>query len=123
MAKKKKQKRIVFCPYCKNKAINVTSKEFYGRDYQHNLFVCYECDARVGTHKGTNIPKGTLADKELRELRMQCHQLIDPYWRNGIYSRTEVYDRLSKAMNLPKMSTHIGKFNKEQCQKLIGLFN
>ncbi|MGG6445723.1 zinc-finger-containing protein [Pseudobacillus badius] len=113
---------MVTCPYCGNAAKFMTSKEFYGKDYGSNLYVCKPCDARIGTHRNSKTPLGTLANDELRRLRITCHSLIDPYWKYGKYSRSEVYRRMSKAMNLPQEKTHIGMFNKEQCLKLISFF-
>ncbi|MFB5268120.1 zinc-finger-containing protein [Paenibacillus enshidis] len=38
--------------------------------------------AYVGVHDGTDIPLGRLANRELRELKKQCHALFDPVWKN-----------------------------------------
>lgn len=117
------KKRRVICPYCNEQAEFITTKAFYGKDYGHNLYICRTCDARVGTHKRSKIPKGTLANEELRLLRINCHNLIDPYWKKGKYTRKEVYERLSSAMNIPFKNTHIAQFNIEQCRTLIELLN
>lgn len=113
---------MVVCPYCGNPAQFMTSNEFYGQDYGTNLYVCRPCDARIGTHRGSKRPLGTLANDRLRKLRMYCHSLIDPFWKYGKYSRSTVYARMSKAMSLPPSQTHIGMFNEEQCLKLISFF-
>lgn len=119
---KRNRPRKVICGYCGEQAKYTTTKEFFGRDYGYNLYVCHQCDARVGTHKGTTAPKGTLANERLRKMRQKCHILIDPYWRKGKYTRKEVYERLSKAMDIPKEKTHIGMFDEQQCSQLIGFF-
>lgn len=113
---------MVNCGYCGKTSVMVSSLEFYGRDYGTNVYKCGECNAYVGTHKGTTIPLGTLANAELRELRRCCHSLIDPYWKSGKYKRTTIYKRMSKALNIPIQETHIGMFDKETCLKLIGFF-
>lgn len=119
----KKNPWKVICPYCNTLAKFVRMDEFKGKHYGTNWYVCYDCDARVGTHKLTKVPKGRLANKKLRQLRIYCHNLLDPYWKKGKYTRTEVYERLAKAMDLPVDKTHIAMFDEKQCIKVIGLFN
>ncbi|KAF6578311.1 hypothetical protein G9G54_13625 [Paenibacillus sp. EKM212P] len=110
------------CNYCGSQVICVSTKEFYGRDYGGNIWKCTSCDAYVGTHKGSKVPLGTLANKELRQLRNQAHALFDPYWRKGRMSRHGAYRKLSEFMNLPKAETHIGMFDVDKCRKLINGF-
>lgn len=110
------------CPYCGKEAQYSTSRLFYGQDYGTNVYHCDPCNARVGTHKGTDRPLGTMANVHLRVLRTKCHALIDPYWKSGRIKRGEVYRRMAKAMGLPKEKAHIGMFNEEQCRQLIALF-
>lgn len=113
---------MVTCGFCGKAAVMVSSLDFYGRDYKTNIWKCDDCKAYVGTHGNTSKPLGTLANKELRELRKKCHALIDPYWKKGKYSRTDVYKRMSKALNIPMKETHIGMFDEEKCLKLISFF-
>lgn len=59
------------CPYCGGNSKLIDSKLIYGRSYGM-FYACEnypECDAYVGTHKGTVWPRGTLANEELREYR------------------------------------------------------
>ncbi|MFC5587578.1 zinc-finger-containing protein [Sporosarcina soli] len=110
------------CPYCDKPARFVSSREFYGRDYGTNLYVCTLCDARVGTHGRGKTPLGTLANGNLRNLRKMCHARIDPLWKSRKMSRKAVYMRLQKVMELTSEEAHIGMFNEHQCQKLIAIF-
>lgn len=111
----------MICPYCGRKADYSTSKEFYGTDYNGtNVYHCDSCDSRVGTHRGTNKPFGTMANSNLRKLRKECHNLIDPFWKSGRYKRKVVYKRLSNIMG--KDNAHIGGFDEEDCLKLIDYF-
>jgi hypothetical protein len=112
------------CPYCNNKAEFISSKEFYGKCYGTNLYVCRPCDARVGAHRKGNKPLGTMANKKLRALRMACHEAFDPMWkrkRKQNVRRREAYKWLQNEMGLTKREAHIGKFNEEQCFKLLRL--
>lgn len=109
----------MICPYCNEKAVFMTTEEYYGKDYGTNMYVCRPCDATVGTHGRTKNPKGTLANKELRQLRMEVHAIFDPLWKSGKMMRHNAYAVLQKLMNLPKEKAHIGMFNKEQCLEAL----
>lgn len=119
------EKRKVICQYCQQEAVFMSTEQFYGRDYGTNMWVCKPCDAYVGTHKRTDVPKGTLANKELREWRKKAHAVVDPLWlnqtKNRRDARTQIYNWIQKAMNLSKEEAHIGMMNIEQCQTLIVL--
>lgn len=114
------------CPYCHKQAEFITSKQFYGRDYGTNLYVCRQCDARVGTHGKGKEPLGTMANHKLRVLRKICHGKFDPRWnysKNRQRARSRAYGWLQKEMKLTPQEAHIGMFDEEQCRKLIKLLN
>jgi hypothetical protein len=69
----------------------------------------------VGTIRGTVIPLGTLADSKLRRARRMTHCKLDPIWKSGHKSRTEVYKWLSKKLNIPFDRCHIGTFDTKMC--------
>ena len=82
-----KQKKIIRCPYCgghchpPGRFLRLWEKSYGGK-----VYVCSNyprCDAYVGVHPGTRIPKGTLADQELRKKRMLAHQIFDQIWLRG----------------------------------------
>lgn len=110
---------IESCSYCGSQVVCVSTKEFYGRDYGAHVYKCTGCDAYVGTHKGTKNPLGTLANKELRELRMKAHAVFDPCWKNKHMQRKSAYRRLQDFMGTERELTHIAMFNEEQCRKVI----
>jgi hypothetical protein len=99
----------------------MSSKEFYGRDYGTNLYVCRPCDAYVGTHKGTNQPLGTPANRDTREWRKLAHTRFDWLWKSGKKSRTKAYLWLQNVMGLTRSEAHIGKFTAEQCKEVVRL--
>lgn len=109
------------CNYCGKEAEFMSSKEFYGRDYGVNMYVCRPCDAYTSTHGKGKTPKGTLATPRLRKLRMTAHSIFDPLWR-GKYrrmSRGKAYRWMQEAMDMTPEQAHIGMMNEEQCQELI----
>lgn len=107
------------CPYCGGKVLLMDSDIIYnGRSYGL-VYICENygrtCSAFVGVHKGTKVPLGTLADKNLRELRKQCHSHFDQLWKSGQMKRAEAYHWLHKVMNLSKRQAHIAKFDTKLC--------
>lgn len=109
----------MICPYCHEPAEFISSAEFYGRDYGSNLYICRPCGARVGTHKNSKRPLGTMANVKLRALRKICHRQFDPKWKSKQMSRSAAYRWLAEKMEVPQEKAHIGMFNEEQCYKLI----
>lgn len=97
----------------------MTSKQFYGKNYGTNLYVCKPCDARVGTHGKGKTPLGTMANKKLRALRNAAHRGFDPLWKSKRMSRRNAYKWLRDKMDLTSKEAHIGKFNEEQCLQLL----
>lgn len=70
---------------------------------------------------------GILADRETRSLRRKAHEIFDPIWQYYIYSgrkshkdaRGSAYVWLAKKMNLLIDDCHIGKFDRQKCQRVI----
>ncbi|PTY92933.1 zinc-finger-containing protein [Heyndrickxia sporothermodurans] len=105
----------MICPYCNNEAEFMTTEQYYGRDYGTNIYVCRPCDATVGTHGRTKNPKGSLANKKLRELRIEVHSHFDKLWKERGMKRTAAYQYLQEIMEIPKEEAHIGMFDEERC--------
>ena len=117
--------RKVFCPYCGKQAEYVDSKIIYhGRSYGM-IYICRLCDAYVGVHDGSDAPKGSLANAELRYWRRLAHAAFDPLWQSGKFyrRRSAAYSWLSEKMELPKEETHIGMFGVDACKKLINIIS
>lgn len=92
----------------------------HSREYAHlPYWLCKECDAYVGCRKGTNTPAGTLANKKLRQLRIEAHKKFDAIWRSGKIARSDAYALLAKQMKISKEEAHIAMFSTEQCNRLI----
>lgn len=117
----KEEVKQMDCPYCGNEAEFLTSKEFYGKDFGTNLYVCRPCNAYVGTHGKGKTPLGTMANAQLRTWRKAAHSIFDPLWKgkNREFSRSGAYGWMQKVMELPAEQAHIALFNEEQCKQLI----
>lgn len=105
----------MYCPYCKKEAVFFrNSTHLYGKDYGP-IWMCKDCDAYVGCHRGTSNPLGTLANKELRLWRKKAHQAFDLLWESGLMSRRNAYKFLQHALGLSRKQCHIAKFNVGLC--------
>ena len=92
------------------------------RDVRKNriIWLCPECGARIGVHKGTNIPLGAPAIGETSRLRIEVHREIERLVASGL-SKSSVYRILQRKMGLSEQATHAGKFNAEQCRQAMDL--
>lgn len=117
------QQPIIACPYCSSEALLRAATFVYGphTPYDGFYWVCSnwpECDAYVGTHDGTYMPFGKLANKSLRVLRREAHNLFDPIWQGGgKLSRSDAYAELAKRMGQPEV--HMGEADEDQVQEII----
>jgi hypothetical protein len=86
------------------------------------LYVCErypKCDAYVRTHAGTKVPMGTLADGNLRALRIEAHRSFDQLHTSGIMSRDDAYRWLSAILQSPQSQAHIGNLGEYYCRQVI----
>lgn len=116
------------CRYCGGVIRLVPAESIYGEAAAKRLelageliYQCQNCNARVGCHKGTTRPLGNVANETLRLKRIETHQIFDAYWRRCGMSRTAAYRWLAKQLHLSVAQTHIGSFEMDQCQQVIGL--
>lgn len=98
------------CPLCDGKVEYVSNSKIYGKEYGNGkCYKCIKCGAYVGVHNNTDIALGILANKEMRQLKIQCHNYFDKLWRNK-KERNELYYKLSKLMNISKEHCHFRTF-------------
>lgn len=116
------------CPYCGKESERINSEVVYGRDYG-DLMICFDCDAYVGIHHNSDIAKGRLANKALRELKKEAHKYFDYLWTRKMRinqiskheSRTGAYLWLSKKMDIKIDYCHIGMFDESKTKEVINL--
>lgn len=113
------------CLYCNKESIYVNGNIIYPNRvdlHLKNYYQCKPCEAYVGIHLGTRKAFGTLANKELRMLRVKTHGVFDFLWQNKILkSRTKTYSWLSHSLNIEKKYCHIAMFDKEMCNRAISI--
>lgn len=111
------------CPYCGSTAILKPDSVVYGNHARGRMvYVCShypQCDAYVGVHPGTPTPKGTLANKALREKRIKAHQVFDQIWKRGILTRSEAYRWIADKLCIDLCHAHIGQFSDYLCDQVI----
>lgn len=115
------------CPYCNCTTELVSDKEIYGPNSQYGGKY-YRCiknhDHYVGCYSYSELALGRVADKTLRELKHQGHEVFDPLWKNKpkvFSSRQKAYYWLSEQMGIERYLTHFGMFDEEQCRMAISI--
>ena len=78
---------------------------------------CHKANEEYG-HDGTK-PLGTMANGDLRELRVRVHGFFDGLWRSGVVSRTEAYEWLSEELGIVPDLCHVGMFDEETCRRAL----
>lgn len=126
MRRKKQPKmapRVLRCPICGAVAqIRPASEIYHDPKRKDELYVCKnypKCNCYVGMRQGTRIPLGTMADGDLRNLRIRAHRKFDQIWQSGVMSRDAAYHWLAAALGIPYSQTHIGQFGTYRCQEVI----
>lgn len=126
MKRKKHGPADIWCPYCGRKAVLRSASYVYGEKSikpERHLYVCSGypayCDAYVGAHEHNLMPLGTMADGELRHLRIEAHYALDAVWKRGYMTRKGAYVWLANKMNLREKDMHIGLFSYYCCQESI----
>ncbi|AFV50654.1 hypothetical protein G169_gp41 [Pseudomonas phage AF] len=93
------------CPYCNGPVALVNNSEIYrGKSYGDwpYAYWCKPCDAMVGLHPFTDLPLGTLADRDLREARKDAKQIWQTIQSAEGWTRSQAYAWLAKQMQIPK---------------------
>lgn len=116
------------CPHCGGKVELVSNSTIYRRECGEWPFAykCErkECDSYVGLHPKTDIPKGTLANKEMRAARKAAHAVFDPLWQKQGMDRDAAYRWMAEKMGIQEINhAHVAWFDVEQCNKLIEICN
>ena len=90
--------------------------------YDEYIYVCSkypECDSYVGAHKRSRKPKGTLADKNLRNKRIEAHKIFNKLWTTGLMEKWQAYKWMQGKLGLHRYDAHIAKLSPYMCDLLI----
>ena len=123
MKKNKNKQKAIKCPYCGSKTVIRDGTYVYGENsWIKKVCVCSrypECDSFVGVYEHTGLPKGTLANSELRNKRIKAHKVFDSIWKKRIMDRDSAYRWMKDKFGLTLSQAHIGNFSDYMCNCLI----
>lgn len=127
MKHKSKRKEITKtaprCPYCGSHTILRSADGIYRENPRGEmLYVCRNypaCDAYVRVQKGTAIPLGTVANRQLRELRAEAHRQFDKLYKHGYMSKQDAYQWLGGILGVSGRDAHIGHLSTLSCNLVI----
>lgn len=110
------------CNLCGGKVVLISNSKIYGREYGSGLcYFCTECGAYVGTHQPRPTEAmGVLSNKEMRDMKMKCHDLFDAHWKSSRHkkiARNKAYSDLANKMHIKVSDCHFGYFDMEQLNK------
>ena len=114
------------CNICgSDKVRYTTNDEIYGRIYGNGgCYLCDNCGAYVGVHNTkTKKPLGRLANKEMRQLKMRCHEKFDKLWKIYSFKRADCYGYLAWKLGLCFRETHFGWFDIEYLNKALAVLD
>lgn len=131
---KKKSSKVkpMRCPYCGAPVKMVPESEMNfrfhakGPNKRDFYWVCTnypECDAYIPADNTTKRPTGTLANAELRHMRMMIH-----YWQviltmEGIMSRASFVRTMASILNIRNFNmVHVGEFTKMDAESVLEYF-
>lgn len=106
MTANKVAKKRIYCCGCtkKVKARLTDGKEVYPHRTDLAVLPFWHCDTCtnfVGCHHKTKTPTrplGCIPTPEMKNARRHIHTLIDPLWKGGAVSRSELYDLIGKQL-------------------------
>lgn len=94
----------IYCCECKFdvEAILISGREVYPHRqdlYELPFWSCPYCNNTVGCHHKTNNrtkPLGVIANQEMKNARQHIHNILDPLWKSGGWTRNKLYKHISK---------------------------
>ena len=120
-------KRVnINCPYGGAQAYLRPASVIYGGHAVPGakLYVCGNypaCDSYVAAHRSTQLPMGTLANKNLRRERQAAHAAFNQLWKSGLMTKRQAYLWLQAKLDLPECEAHIAKFSEGRCHLVVDL--
>ena len=114
------------CNVCQSARVIYTENKIL---YKQNVgdwpmcYYCLSCRASVSCHDGTNIPKGLLANREVKAYRTMAHEAFDRIWMRKIMTRFDAYQWLADILCVPVEMASISQLSKENLIRAIEISN
>lgn len=120
MAIDHKNNSLYKCVYDGTRLIKVTGREIHPENPEKEDRIYYQCPklncgAYVRAHDaGDNegLPRGFVANEELRSLKVKAYQEFGHLWMNKATTKRELYREAAEDLGIPMMYCHIAKFCK-----------
>lgn len=108
------------CNLCGGDVIYISNDKIYGKKYGSGFcYYCSNCGAYVGTHiNRPDVALGILANAQMRNLKMKCHNLFDSKWNNQ-QQRNAEYKKLAQKLNINYQDCHFGYFDLDMLNKAL----
>ena len=106
------------CPYCGNPTKKVDSKIIYTRSYGL-IWYCEPCDAYCGSDRVTGDGLGSVANKELRDLRKDAFEFFLKALKPGSFNRIDAMHYFAAQMGIPKKDFNIAWLREDGCREFI----
>ena len=111
------EKHPKICHFCGGNVELTSNAKVYGKEYGNGkCYLCTNCGAYVGVHTGTKTALGILANQEMRDKKIKCHDLFDNMWKSN-KKRNELYKRLANEMQIERSHCHFGHFDANELDK------
>lgn len=102
------------CNLCGGK-VSVRHFPLWGEGKYPWAYQCESCYARASMHRDTNLPMGTLANRQTRRSRSRCKQSFIAVVESGLMTKKAAYRSLSVIMGIEFSRCHFSMFNSSQC--------
>ncbi len=114
---------VTTCQNCKSNNIKYGKMIDFGlQPYASGYcYMCLDCRQYIVTQKGdSKIAIGTIADKETKRLRYECHQEFDPLWKGKpSYVKRIWYGKLANKLGVKTDKCHFGRMDKTMLKKAL----
>jgi len=109
------------CPEHGLEAVLVNDAVIYHGHSYGFVWMCPQkgCTRRVGAHKESLAPKGSLATESMRKARIKAHAAFDGWWKSAGMTRSQAYKQLAVLMG---KKAHIGHMDEAECERVIEEF-
>lgn len=115
--------------WCCNCQEDITPRLTNGKEiYPHRVnlhsllfYKCDKCKGYVGSHCKNSQPLGCIPSPEIKQLRMEIHDLIDPLWKSKQFTRKQIYRKLSRQLGY---EFHTGNIKTvEEAKRIMNLIS
>lgn len=131
---------FTICPYCQTRAryVGFADKRLYPYHIDYGpVWICPTDKAYVGSHPN-GLPLGRLADKALRDAKIEAHRAFDRLWKDwdvaypDLYigsskirkkMKGRAYTWLAQQMGMTVEDCHIGHMDIEQCHRVVDIID